>query len=467
MKDLKKLRNHYFSSWAFKTDVLSVFPTDLFYFALGTKSTWLRMNRLCKAKRLQEFFDRTETSSNFPNVFRILTLLLFILIIIHWNACLYLAISASYGFGSDGWVYPPRPTEDISSEQAYNYTDEWNEFNRQYIYSLYWSTLTLTTIGETPRPVKNAEFIFVTLDFLIGVLIFATIVGNVGSMITNMNAAKTEFQMRMDGVKRYMEFRKVSKDLEKRVISWFDYLWTNKQSLNEETVLSSLPDKLKAEIAIHVHFETLKRVSIFQDCEPGLLVELVLKLKLQVFSPGDYICRKGDIGKEMYIVKRGRLVAVSEDGRSVFATLIEGSVFGEVSILNIAGNKTGNRRTASVRSTGYSDVFCLRKDDLWNALIEYPEAKQKLIHRGQELLRKDNLLDERAMIELAQREEEMGSRVHRMQTNLDSLHTRFARLLCEFNCSQLKLKRRIKKLERSCRMEGTFSSSSVARDSCS
>jgi len=62
----------------------------------------------------------------------------------------------------------------------------------------------------------------------------------------------------------------------------FDYLWSNKTTLDEEAVMASLPDKLKAEIAIHVHMETLRRVSIFQDCEPGLLVEIVLKLKLQV-----------------------------------------------------------------------------------------------------------------------------------------------------------------------------------------
>ena len=34
-------------------------------------------------------------------------------------------------------------------------------------------------------------------------------------------------------------------------------------------------------------------MSLFRDCEPGLLVELVLRLKPQIFSPGDYICRKG------------------------------------------------------------------------------------------------------------------------------------------------------------------------------
>lgn len=59
-------------------------------------------------------------------------------------------------------------------------------------------------------------------------------------------------------------------------------MWSNKTTLDEEAVMASLPDKLKAEIAIHVHMDTLRRVAIFQDCEPGLLVELVLKLKLQV-----------------------------------------------------------------------------------------------------------------------------------------------------------------------------------------
>lgn len=48
------------------------------------------------------------------------------------------------------------------------------------------------------------------------------------------------------------------------MIKWFDYLWTNKQSLDEDRITSVLPDKLKAEIAIHVHLDTLKRVKLFQ-----------------------------------------------------------------------------------------------------------------------------------------------------------------------------------------------------------
>ncbi|KAH0949297.1 hypothetical protein HN011_005310, partial [Eciton burchellii] len=134
--------------------------------------------------------------------------------------------------------------------------------------------------------------------------------------------------------------------------------------------------KLKAEIAINVHLDTLRRVEIFQNTEAGFLCELVLRLRPVLFSPGDYICRKGEVGKEMYIVNRGRLQVVTADGKTVLATLKAGSYFGEISILNMG--TAGNRRTASVRSVGYSDLFVLSKKDMWDVLKEYPAARVRL-----------------------------------------------------------------------------------------
>lgn len=436
--DIKKLRQRYTKSAVFKVDVLASVPTDFLYLlpSVGVGKTFIRLNRLLKCPRLTEFFDRTDTRTNHPNVFRIFNLILYILIIIHWNACVFFQMSSWIGFGSDTWVYP-----DVDDPR-------YQSLSRMYVYSFYWSTLTLTTIGETPKPEQDVEYVFVVVDFLIGVLIFATIVGNIGSMISNMNASRAEFQQRMDGVKRYMELRRVGRDLEKRVIKWFDYIWTNKQSIDEEDVLSKLPDKLRAEIAIHVHLDTLKRVSIFQDCEPGLLVQLVLKLKPSVFSPGDFVCRKGDIGKEMYIVRRGHLSVVADDGKTVYATLSEGSVFGEVSLLNIPGNLTGNRRTANVCSIGYSDLFILSKEDLWASLVEYPDAKVKLFERGKDILMKDDLLDEEAAQQVQIIEETTQDRLSKLETIVDTLTTRLSRLLAEFCSSQTKVKQRLHKLEK-------------------
>ena len=38
----------------------------------------------------------------------------------------------------------------------------------------------------------------------------------------------------------------------------------------------------------------------------------------------------------------------------------------------------GNRRTASVRSVGYSDLFVLSKTDMWDVLKEYPAARVRV-----------------------------------------------------------------------------------------
>ncbi|XP_056450585.1 cyclic nucleotide gated channel subunit alpha 2b [Gadus chalcogrammus] len=435
VKDTAKLRKNYGRTFQFKLDVLSILPTDLGYIATGIHTPQLRFNRLLRFPRMFEFFDRTETRTNYPNIFRICNLVLYILIIIHWNACIYFAISKSLGFGSDTWVYPDM------SDPVYG------ALTRCYVYCLYWSTLTLTTIGEMPAPVRDEEYLFVVFDFLVGVLIFATIVGNVGSMIANMNATRAEFQARIDAIKHYMHFRRVSKELEGRVIKWFDYLWTNKKAVDEQEVLKNLPNKLRAEIAINVHLLTLKKVRIFQDCEAGLLVELVLKLRPQVYSPGDYICRKGDIGKEMYIIKEGKLGVVADDGVTQYALLTAGSCFGEISILNIKGSKMGNRRTANIRSIGYSDLFCLNKEDLMEAVTEYPDAKKVLEERGREILMKEGLLDEDADGPGGLGKEETEEKVERLESSLDMLQTRFSRLLNEYSVTQQRLKQRITVLE--------------------
>jgi cyclic nucleotide gated channel len=116
----------------------------------------------------------------------------------------------------------------------------------------------------------------------------------------------------------------------------------------------------------------------------------------------------------MYIVKRGKLSVVADDEKTVLATLGAGSVFGEVSVLDIAGNKTGNRRTANVRSLGYSDLFCLAKRDLWLALADYPEARQSLMERGCQILRKDGLLDEDAFRRAQIEDETLKDKVDRI-----------------------------------------------------
>lgn len=212
-------------------------------------------------------------------------------------------------------------------------------------------------------------------------------------------------------------------------------------------MLRYLPDKLKAEIGIQVHMETLKKVRIFADCEAGLLIQLVLKLRAQVFSPGDYICKKGDIGREMYIIKDGKLAVVADDGVTQFVVLGSGSYFGEISILNIKGSKAGNRRTANIRSIGYSELFCLSKDDLMESLTEYPDAKSMLEEKGHQILLKDGLieLDPSKILPEAQ---ELEDKVNKLYSKMELVQMKLKKILGNYTTADRALRDRIKDLER-------------------
>lgn len=87
-------------------------------------------------------------------------------------------------------------------------------------------------------------------------------------------------------MKEYIAANQLPMDLQRRVVQWFDFAWRYKKDMSEEELFQQLNDNFRAEIAIHVNLDTLKKVKMFEKCDPGFLRELVLKLKPMLCSPG-------------------------------------------------------------------------------------------------------------------------------------------------------------------------------------
>ncbi|XP_033180049.1 uncharacterized protein LOC100747068 isoform X5 [Bombus impatiens] len=393
----KKLAGHYLKSKSFILDLLALVPLDLLQVNLGS-NPMLRFPRFLKIYRVYNYYYMVESRTVYPNLWRVLNLIHILLILAHWFGCFYYLLSEAEGFQGD-WVYPYRP-------------GEYATLTRKYLGSLYWSTLTLTTIGDLPTPETNAEvvsggnprslarrgrlsrllqfkhnggYVFTIVSYLIGVFIFATIVGQVGNVITNRNANRLEFERLLDGAKTYMRHHKVPGGMKRRVLRWYDYSWSRGRIQGGgdiNTALGLLPDKLKTELALHVNLSVLKKVTIFQECQPEFLHDLVLKMKAYIFTPGDSICRKGEVAREMFIIADGILEVISETGR-VLTTMKAGDFFGEIGILNLDGL---NKRTADVRSVGYSELFSLSREDVLAAMKDYPDAQEILQNLGRKRL---------------------------------------------------------------------------------
>lgn len=142
--DRNKLRQHYFRSGRIIADIICLAPFDFFYYNITQLYPIIRIGRLIKYYRSNDFYRLIQSRTYRPNFWRILNLIHTLFVLIQWFAAIYYMISSSIGFGSDGWVYP----EPVGIN---------GNLSVKYLRSVYWATLTLTTIGEIPAPVTRSE----------------------------------------------------------------------------------------------------------------------------------------------------------------------------------------------------------------------------------------------------------------------------------------------------------------------
>ncbi|XP_014666889.1 PREDICTED: cGMP-gated cation channel alpha-1-like isoform X2 [Priapulus caudatus] len=335
--DRKMMMKNYLGKIDFKLDVASLVPLDIFYFVTGVKPM-LRFPRLLKVQTFWECYTRLDAIAKAPHFVRVFKTCTYMLFMIHIQSCAFYAFS-----------------EFEKSKGIYN---EWvyNDQGNAYIRCFYFATKTATSIGNNPTPQNINEFMYMTLAWLMGVFVFALLIGQVRDIFQASRMMKTEYRKTMDITTNYMQNLKVPNELQDRVKLWFNYNWEQQKTLNENAALDILPLKMRTDLAINVHYQTLIKVQLFQ----------------------------GDVGHEMYIVNNGQVqVMGGEKNDIVLATLHSGSVFGEISLLSLAG---GNRRTADVRSRGFSNLFILSKNDLQEAIKDYPDAQDALKRRAKKIM---------------------------------------------------------------------------------
>ena len=103
---------------------------------------------------------------------------------------------------------------------------------------------------------------------------------------------------------------------------------------------------------------------MFKDFNSENLVkELTFVLKNVIFTPGDYIIQKDQMGEEMYFIQEGTVHVIGGDKSTVLKTLTKGSYFGEIAIFM----KT--RRMAYVQAKTFCIISILKKPDIDNIIL--------------------------------------------------------------------------------------------------
>ncbi|KAF4094298.1 hypothetical protein AMELA_G00011460 [Ameiurus melas] len=254
----------------------------------------------------------------------------------------------------------------------------------RYIRCFYFAVKTLITIGGLPEPTALEEYIFQLINYFIGVFAFSIMIGQMRDVVGAATADQTHYRSCMDSTAKYMGSNRIPKDVQNRVKTWYNYTWQAQGMLDEEELLVQLPDKMRLDIAVDVSYSIVSKVPLFEGCDRQMIYDMLKRLRSVVYLPGDYVCKKDEVGREMYIIKSGAVQVVGgPDGKTIFVTLKAGSVFGEISLLAVGG---GNRRTANVIAHGFANLFILDKKGLNEILVHYPESQKLLRKKAKKML---------------------------------------------------------------------------------
>nr|KAF6285456.1 hypothetical protein mMyoMyo1_003055 [Myotis myotis] len=378
--DKKEMRNNYLKSPRFKMDLLCLLPLDLLYLKFGVNPL-LRLPRCLKYMAFFEFNSRLESILSKAYVYRVIRTTAYLLYSLHLNSCLYYWASAYQGIGSTHWVY--------------------DGVGNSYIRCYYWAVKTLITIGGLPDPKTLFEIVFQLLNYFTGVFAFSVMIGQMRDVVGAATAGQTYYRSCMDSTVKYMNFYKIPRSVQNRVKTWYEYTWHSQGMLDESELMVQLPDKMRLDLAIDVNYDIVSKVALFQGCDRQMIFDMLKRLRSVVYLPNDYVCKKGEIGREMYIIQAGQVqVLGGPDGKSVLVTLRAGSVFGEISLLAVGG---GNRRTANVVAHGFTNLFILDKKDLNEILVHYPESQKLLRKKARRMLKSNSKPKEKSVLILPPR----------------------------------------------------------------
>eukprot|EP00439_Symbiodinium_sp_Y106_P035430 s3340_g4.t1 len=308
----------------FVIDVASVFPAELFLLAIqpdiATQARAVKLLRLVRLMKLGRLFKLkrlvllVEEKLNFSlQVMDMLKMLVKVLFIVHWLACLTFLVASPVC--ADGTAMPCPPPEGPNDDTRF-----WSNWVRmfqvdkfdlaaRYLSTFHFITATLMAVGYGDIfPANSFERIVCIVSQITGAVLFGFLLSCITAVLEFTHPRELEHKKRMSEIKDRMQGLRVR---------WFQ----GRSPLHEDehTMLLSLPTHLRSQLvesSQKMYFQAIQ--ASLGNFEKGLVAELAVQVMPMQVPYHMCILEDGATGElttELYVVATGRVEAVLVEER--------------------------------------------------------------------------------------------------------------------------------------------------------
>lgn len=277
----------------FQVVCASVIPivTDFIMLATGNQALrWVGCLRLLNILEFGAAFSSLSTNLSLPAYLTpMLRCVLIMCFTTHYAACFYWLLARWKGYTEDTWVGTHRPWLIDASA------------NMQYITSLYFSVITVSTVGYGDiYPVSKSEVTTTILYVLMNILLMANIIGVVSALAALEDTDLAEQRARIGRVERMLDTEKISTEV---AMATLEYMRLALRFSKAE--IDTLPLSVRTRIRAERFGDLLEKLPLFKGTSDRFVRECIALVKEDSFVKGLEIMRRGDLGSRLIIILEG------------------------------------------------------------------------------------------------------------------------------------------------------------------
>jgi len=362
--DQKEIAKHYLEKW-FWVDIFASLPFEQMFEGSFDKKNrkavkFLKLFKLPKLLRLGRLLRYLKQYFKFRHL---LTYSFTLVVIAHWTACWY-------GIIQEEWV-----TASVDKWLAYLVC-----IDKAFLFMFK---------GYREHQTQAHEYFFTVTVTLCGTIFMGFLSASLVVVLQSVGGPWEKFRQKQELVFNEMDDMNISEETQKKVKRYYDYLWVNRKASVFGSGMfgdSDLSPALKKEIGLQLvdGRVNLRGHRMLQNFSDDALSDLISMMTNHHYMPGDYVCRQGERGAEMWYIVEGEVEVFIEPIQidNIFQ-LQKGTMFGEMALL------TNQRRTASVRAVNVVECASLSKERLLLILHRYPENEVHLQNFALETIRSE------------------------------------------------------------------------------